>query len=146
MKLKRERVAGQVVAHKAELPLFPHSSAMVGSGSEAGGSAKAEGEAQCKAKGNAKTKAKAKATPKDEVQGGKEIDASPMWGEPWVKCPRSDEPQEDSEGSQVEGLAQAKAQAKAKATASRGTAGTFAGRRPPKCPKKRAKLNKLKHM
>ena len=59
------------------------------------------------------------------MQGGEDIDASRMWGEPLVKGPRSDEPQEVSECPQVEGLAQGKAQAKAKVKASKGTASTF---------------------
>jgi membrane protein involved in colicin uptake len=111
---------------------------MDGSGNEADGNAKAEGEAQGKAKGKAKTKAKAK--PKAEVQGGEEIDASPMWGEPLVKGPSSDGPQAVSDGSQAEGLAQAKAQTDVKVRAWKGTTGTFASRRPPKCPQKRAKF------
>ena len=60
-----------------------------------------------------------------------------------VEGQRSNEPQAYCEGSQVEGLAQAKAQAKAKARAARGAAGTFAGRRPPQCPQRRAKFEEL---
>ena len=66
-KLKRDiKLQAKAVAHKPELPLLHHSSAMDGSGNETDGTAKAEGEAQGKAKGKTKTNAKAKA----EVQGG----------------------------------------------------------------------------
>ena len=116
-------------------------SARVGSGNEADGTAKVEGKAKGKAKAKAEAIAKAKA--KGEAQGGDSIDASPMSGEPRVQGPRPDEPQQDSEGSQAEGLAQAKAQAKAKARAPRGAAGTFAGLRPPQCPHQRANFEAL---
>ena len=94
------------MGHTPELPLLPRSSARDGRGSATDCNANAEGKAQGKAKGETKTKAKTKAKPKAEVHGGEDIDASPMWGEPLVQGPRSDEPQEDSESLQEEGLAQ----------------------------------------
>ena len=75
---ERHKTASQVVGHKQDLPLLPHSSARDGSGDETDGNAKAEGRAQGKAEGKTKTKAKALAKPKAEVQCGEEIDASPM--------------------------------------------------------------------
>ncbi len=102
------------MGHKSESPLLPHLPARDGNGNEAYGNAKVEGEAQGKAKGKATTKAKAKPKAEAEAQGGEEIDASPILGEPRVEGPRSDEPQKDSEGPQAEGLAQTNAQAEVK--------------------------------
>ena len=107
---ERRQPAGQAVGHiiidsmdrkkvvwpEPELPLLPPSSAGVGRGNEADGNAKAEGEAQGEAKGKAKGKAKAKAKAKGKATG-----KAKAKGEPQVEGPRSDEPQEASEGSQA---------------------------------------------
>lgn len=93
-----------------------------------------KGKAKAKAKGKGKAaakgcpKAKAKAAPKAKAKAEPKAKAE---AEPKAK-------------GKAEGKAQGKGQAKAKAKAKAGTAGTFAGRRPPANSNKRAEFDEMK--
>ena len=110
---------------------------------------KAKGKAKGKGKGKAKAKAKASAVSSNPlVQGPAEHEAEPKAkAKAKGKANAKAEPKAKGKAkgkAKAAPKAEAKAKAQAKAKAAPGTAGTFAGRRPPVNGKKQAEFDELK--